>query len=143
MIKKFLTLFYAFLAALISSGIVLGAISLSLVESGSELNLTPPDIQAAPFNPFQGIIPQVPSSVKPELACAAPPGWLPYTLQASDTLASLAEPYGLRAEDIMSINCMTVDDLPPGAQLLLPPDAATRATPDGETPATISDPSTN
>jgi hypothetical protein len=121
MIKKTLTLIYGLLAALASSAIVLGAISLSLAEGSPELSQALSNDQIAPFNILQVLTPQDPLPGEDELVCIAPVWWVPYTVQSGDTLANLAEPYGLSAEDLKSINCIMIDELPPGAQLLLPP----------------------
>jgi LysM repeat protein len=143
MIRTTLTLIYGALAALISCGLVLGAISLSLVEGGSDYMVIPFNDQATPSSPVQDITSQESPSEEIEPVCVVPAGWIPYTTQTGDTLASLAEAYGMQADDLKAINCYPVDQLFPGVQLFLPPNATSDGPSDANTPTTISDPPTN
>ena len=143
MIKTTLTLIYGVLAALVSSGLVLGAISLSLVEGGPEFMVFSFDDQAITSNPAQEITPQESPAEEYKPVCVVPAGWVSYTIQTGDTLASLAEFYGMQAEDLKAINCYPVDQLFPGTQLYLPSNATNGVPTDTESPTTISDPPTN
>ena len=143
MIKTTLTLIYGALAALVSCGLVLGAISLSLVEGSSDYMVIPFNDQATPSNPVQEISPQESPTQEVEPVCVVPAGWIPYTTQTGDTLTSLAEAYGMQADDLKAINCYPVDQLFLGVQLFLPPNATNDGPSDASTPTTSSAPPTN
>ena len=51
---------------------------------------------------------------------AVPEGWLLYTAQPGDTLASLAEATQSTAAELLAANCLTSDQLSGGMQLLVP-----------------------
>ncbi len=51
---------------------------------------------------------------------AVPEGWLLYTVQPGDTLASLAEATQSTAADLSAANCLDTDQLSGGMQLLVP-----------------------
>lgn len=53
--------------------------------------------------------------------CAAPDWWVVYVVQEGDTLASLATPRGILAEELIVANCLAAPELTPGQQLYLPP----------------------
>ncbi|MBU1748610.1 MAG: LCP family protein [Chloroflexi bacterium] len=39
--------------------------------------------------------------------CAPPPGWIPYVVQAGDTLSVLAQQHGVAVQDLIQANCLT------------------------------------
>lgn len=61
---------------------------------------------------------------EPAANCTADPsgGWLPYTVQADDTLGSLATRFGVTVAELRAVNCLTGDQAIVGTNLLLPLD---------------------
>ncbi len=57
--------------------------------------------------------------------CDPPPGWQPYTVQASDTLNKLSASTGLTPQQLADANCLTESRLIPGTLLYLPPTSPT------------------
>jgi LysM repeat protein len=53
----------------------------------------------------------VPQGVNNGGQCIVPNGWVLYTIQAGDTLANIAAPYGLTAAQLASANCLPNPDL--------------------------------
>lgn len=136
-------------AALISIGLVVGGLSISLVESSGNRtagqNPTPTATPAMPATytsvPFPSVVPGLPlpptstptrtpstllfvtSTDKP--TCQYPTSWAPYTIQFGDTLDALASQNGVSADKIYSGNCLDSNQLIPDKILHLPPLPAT------------------
>ncbi len=54
----------------------------------------------------------VPSgALAPSGQCVVPNGWVPYTIQSGDTLATIAQRYNLTVQQLASANCMQNPDL--------------------------------
>lgn len=136
------------LVALISSGIVLGSLSLSLVENGVETAAQPSPTLASPTGSAQEQLatptatlagqssqtPRATMTAAPPTACPPPAGWRPYTVQSGDTLESLARSYSTTPVQIGQANCLISTNLLPGTVLYLPaaparPTATVTATP--------------
>lgn len=133
--------------ALLSSVLVLGSISLSFLESGYTLGSAPTAIVT--YFPFVGepkltlagmktgifLETIAPTSMVLSLqtptqtTCPAPSGWVQITVQADDTLRSLARRYGVSVEMLKSANCLPVSSLQPGILLYVPPITVVEITP--------------
>jgi LysM repeat protein len=130
---KFRPLFNGFLAALTSSIIVIGALSLALSE-GSTIVSPPTAVQetgAFPFPEGEGTrvvglesthAPVVFLTATPLLvtSCPAPSAWKPYLIGVGDSLKGLAADYHTTTEIIKKANCMMTDSIIPGSMLFLP-----------------------
>jgi hypothetical protein len=137
--KTILNLVFGLLVALASSAIVLGAISLSLAEGVAVIDSSSPENHSGfPFILFPELVVLDPVQEEEQSVCIIPAGWVPYTIQAGDTLESLAQNYPLSAEDLKTINCLPGEQLFPGALLHLPPDASPNAQPGAAPPPTFS-----
>ena len=128
---------FGFLAALISSAIILGSISLSLVESGSALALIATDtstsspsptipVETVPagfptFTPTSTHTPTATSTTPPPKNCPPPAGWGQIEYQMDETWESLAQKYGVTVEELLKSNCFDVNVLPiPGSVINVP-----------------------
>ncbi|MEP7286294.1 MAG: LysM peptidoglycan-binding domain-containing protein [Chloroflexota bacterium] len=49
--------------------------------------------------------------LQPNGQCIAPNGWIAYTIQAGETLATIAQNYNLTTEQLAAANCLTNPDL--------------------------------
>jgi LysM repeat protein len=56
----------------------------------------------------------------PYASCPPPVGWSPVTIQAEDTLESLAQLYNVTVEALVQTNCLVTQDLTAGAILFVP-----------------------
>jgi LysM repeat protein len=132
------------LIALVSIGIILGGLSLSLVEGGltghAPASPTLLPTNWIPFTPFPPT--NTPESIATELSltptltftppptpanCPPPTNWLPYLVQPGDTLTLLAFKYNTTVDAVIQANCLLSNTLLPGSILYLPP--APTATP--------------
>jgi len=128
---------FGILAALISSAIILGSISLSLVESGSALALIATDtstsspsptipVETVPagfptFTPTSTHTPTATSTTPPPKNCPPPAGWGQIEYQMDETWESLAQKYGVTVEELLKSNCFDVNVLPiPGSVINVP-----------------------
>jgi LysM repeat protein len=115
---------WGLLIALVSSGIILGGLSLSLAE-GEPLPYPSPTFP--PFTPLAGTTstPVPPTATltppPPPTNCPPPAGWQAYLVQPGDTLEGLAERYRLSAEQLSQANCLMTTSLLPGSYLYVPP----------------------
>jgi LysM repeat protein len=127
------------LAALLSSGIILGSFALSLAEGGvrvaaaptatstslsSPSPTTPPATQK-PGEPTYTPTPIPSDTPIPILPTATPrctplPGWVIYTIQVGDTLETLAQEYHTTPAELRQANCMDVDSLMANATFYVP-----------------------
>jgi LysM repeat protein len=139
-------------AALISSGFVIGALTLSLAERDLDVarawRRNPGAVYPSPVifvdTPAPGEPTFTPSpSPEPSLTpgppsetpnCLYPLGWTAITVQPGDTLDSLAQAYNTSVDALHSGNCLPVDLLMPGMSLFVPPlPTATATLPPTET----------
>jgi LysM repeat protein len=125
----------ALVIAIISIGLIVGALSISLVEfvpeeaptatnnllpSPAPLTITPtptfPLLSLTPsFTPLATITSTLPVN------CAVPPGWTQITIQAGDTVQSIAARYRIAADDLRRGNCLFSNSLLPGSKIYVPP----------------------
>lgn len=126
----------ALTAALLSILLTLGALSISLVGFIPEEAPAPTLTQISPPIPVTAThtlpptptfiaeaaspAPSATNSAAAAAACPAPQGWIQITVQAGDTLESLAARYGTNRDILKSFNCLTSDTLLPGTVLLAP-----------------------
>jgi LysM repeat protein len=135
----------ALVVALISIGLMVGALSISLVEfvpqvtptAADNLILSPIPLTATPtlpptLTPTLGIESPTPSSTStptitstPPASCPPPSGWGQTSIQAGDTLDGIAARYRTSKEELRSANCLLIDSLVAGAVLYVPPVATT------------------
>lgn len=87
----------------------------------------PPATDAAPRPDASGISLPVLPTTSSELGigqateCDIPDWWVPYVVQADDSVLELAQLRGLLAEDVVAANCLSSADLVVGQVILLPP----------------------
>lgn len=131
----------ALVVAFISISLMIGALSISLVEFSPEATPSPTNIiQASPIPvtatitlpatliPTQGlesptttITPTLQNTSTPPLFCQPPSGWLiQIEAQAGDTLDSIASRYGIRKEELRQANCLASDTIVAGMKLYVP-----------------------
>jgi LysM repeat protein len=124
----------ALILALLSTGLVLGGISLSLVEFSraappptteslvsSPIPLTatatlPPPLESP--TPTQTA--SLTATVPPPTFCPIPSNWTGIAVQAGDTLESLATQYRISSGELKQGNCLLVDNLVQGSILYVP-----------------------
>ena len=131
------------LTALISGGLVLGSLVISLAEGDISRPLAlslatsvyptpmptspppegedlPSDVEgeAAP-SPDPSLTPE-PSATPWSTTCSPPPGWVKITVQAGDTLEGLAQTYHTTSDLLAKANCLFSSQLYPGATLYVP-----------------------
>jgi len=128
----------ALVAALISVGLIIGALSISLVEFVPEAAPTATDnLLASPIPltatqtflvPTLGlesltpsITPTFTNTPTPPSSCPPPAGWIQITIQISDTLDGIAARYNITKEQLRTANCLFTDNLIAGSKLYVPP----------------------
>ncbi len=129
----------ALVAAFLSIGLTLGALSISLV------GFIPDEAEPPTFTSIPSPIPVTatftlpPSPTLPQTGdtatftvtntiavaqqstlCPSPAGWTIYIVQAGDTLATIASRYGINAEFLKSSNCLLSNELLPGKSIYVP-----------------------
>ena len=127
----------ALIVAFFSVALMLGALSISLVEFVPEATPTP-TIQLFP-SPLpvtatptslptitQGIdsgtaTPTVTLTFISSASCSYPPGWVAIVIQPSDTLDNLAVRYRISKSQLISGNCLLTENLVAGALFYVPP----------------------
>jgi LysM repeat protein len=127
------------LAALFSSGIILGSFVLSLAEGGVQVaaaitatstslsspSPTPPLVTQKPGEPTYTPSPVPSNTPIPVLAtdvikCTPLPGWVEYITQVGDTLETLAQEYHTTPAELRQANCMEFDALMANSSLYVP-----------------------
>jgi LysM repeat protein len=132
----------ALVVALISIGLMIGALSISMVEfapaaapsATSNLLPSPAPLTATSTlpptliptlgleSPTPSITPTFTTTATPPSSCQPPFGWIfQITVQAGDTLDSIAARYRISKEELRSANCLLSDNLIPGTKLYVPP----------------------
>lgn len=117
--------------ALLLGALVLGSLSLSLLEGGYALAEAPTAVYTIAFS-GQQVINLVGQTVTPAgglvlytptaLACSYPAGWVEVAVLPDQTLNALAQAYGITVEALQRSNCMTHStSLIPGSFLRVPP----------------------
>jgi LysM repeat protein len=136
----------ALVVAVISIGLIVGALSISLVEFSPQATPTPTNIVlpspmpvtatvtlAPTIAPTEGINSPTPTitltienTATPPLSCQPPSGWVTQiVIQAGDTLDNLAARYRISKEDLRIANCLISDTLVAGTKLYVPPVVST------------------
>lgn len=131
----------AIVVALISVGLIVGALSISLVEFAPEATptatmelfhspepLTATSTLTATHEPTAahesltpGITPTSSETATPPTSCQPPIGWInQITIQAGDTLDSIALRYRVSKDELRSANCLLSDILITGSKLYVP-----------------------
>jgi LysM repeat protein len=127
----------ALVVTVLSVGLMLGALSISLVEFAAQGTPTiAPEVFASPLpvtatstlpptatiDPFLATLTPIPTNtILPPVSCQPPVGWIPLVVQASDTLDVLAGRYRVSKSALMQANCLLSESLIPGTLLYVPP----------------------
>lgn len=131
----------ALAAALISIGLTIGSLSISLVEfvpqsSATPTNILPPSpapLTATPtstltFTPIAAlesltpsVTPTFTSTNTPPASCHPPSGWRQIVIQAGETLDGIAARYRISKDDLRAANCLLSDTLVADTVLYAPP----------------------
>ena len=131
----------ALVVALISIGLMVGALSISLVEFAPQATptatnsvfLSPAPLTAtqtiAPTptptlgleSPTPSITPTSTNTALPPVSCIPPTGWEQIIVQAGETLDSIAARYNVSKDELRSANCLLTDNLVAGSILYVPP----------------------
>jgi LysM repeat protein len=131
----------ALVVALISVGLIIGALSISLVEFVPEAAPTATDNMFASPKPLTATSTLPPSLVPtlglesplpnitststntptPPSSCLPPAGWTQITIRISETLDSIAARYRTTKEQLRAANCLFTDNLITGSILYVPP----------------------
>jgi LysM repeat protein len=135
----------ALIVAFISIGLIVGALSISLVEFSPQATPTPTNIifpspqpeTATPtlpptLIPTIGIDSSTPISIEaaiftstPPLSCQPPAGWITQIkVLAGDTLDRIAIVYRISKDELRRGNCLVGDTLVPDSKLYIPPVSA-------------------
>lgn len=127
----------ALVVTLLSVGLMFGALSISLVEFVAEAtpttaavlfpsplpvtatNTLPPTATADPN--LASPIPTSTQTISPPVSCQPPIGWIPISVQAADTLDSLATRYRISKDALRQANCLLSDSLIPNTLFYVPP----------------------
>jgi len=135
----------ALVVALISIGLMVGALSISLVEFAPQATSTavdklPPSplpLTATPTipptltptlgleSPTPSLTPTPTNTSTPSTSCLPPSGWGQIIIQAGETLDSIAARYSTSKDALRSANCLLIDNLVAGTILYAPPVATT------------------
>lgn len=131
----------ALVIALISIGLIVGALSISLVEfapqgtptSSSDLIPSPPPVTVtetvpptatATFSsqsPTPSLFVSSTTSSTPPANCQIPPGWGQITVSVSDSLELIAARYRVSSDDLRRANCLFSNTLVTGSKIYVPP----------------------
>jgi LysM repeat protein len=143
------------LAALLTSGIVLGGFFLALSEQGQPGSEQPvagvissPTAENTPAPPSptpvvvqtslpEPTLPSTPTIVTTPspISCPPPAGWNPVAVNPGDTLTGLAAMYATSVQALAEGNCLITQNLPSGSLLYVPPPAT--PTPPESSPSPI------
>ena len=130
----------ALVVALISTGLMIGALSISLVEFVPQAAPTATNIllsSPAPLtvtitliptltptvgleSPTPSITPTFTNTVIPPASCQPPFGWVQIVIQAGETLETIAARYRTRKDELRRANCLLSDNLVAGTILYVP-----------------------
>lgn len=131
--KNLREIFTGVLFALLTALIVLGALTLSLVEGMAAPTLpTETPFELPTYLLAQTPIPIDIGTITPTATttCPKPAGWVEYVVQFGDDFDRLALEAGLSAAELREANCLLSTELVPGTVLFLPqPDQAVSNTP--------------
>lgn len=123
------------LIALVSLGILIGGLSLSMAEGNMVSKPSPsPTSTPAPTSsptwlPFTTTRADTPTSASPTWTpsliltptnCPPPTGWLAYIIKPGDTLESLAAHFQINTDELQQANCLPTTVLLPGVIIYVP-----------------------
>jgi len=131
----------AIIVAMMSVGLMVGALSISLVEFvpqvtptsagrliSSPIPLTVTNTLPPSLTPTLGLLSPTPSftptatiTATPPASCPPPLGWGQITIQAGETLESIAARYRISKDEMRRANCLPTDNLVAGTVLYAPP----------------------
>ncbi|MBM3124069.1 MAG: LysM peptidoglycan-binding domain-containing protein [Chloroflexi bacterium] len=127
----------AVVIALISIGLIVGALSISLVEFSPEVIPSPTFFlppSPVPLTATQGLtktptpsstpgesLPSFTPSPSSTSRCPVLPGWGSISVQATDTLDSIAARYRITPDELRRANCLFSTSLIPGSTIFVPP----------------------
>lgn len=150
--------------AIISVLLVIGGISLALSENLAEQATPTPipptislDFPTATFTPplalaettqttaatltatlvFPTGTPYATNTLYVQPSCNPPTGWIPVVVTPYDTVYSLAQRYKTTPENLMTANCLSSFDVPPGYVLYVPPVPTVTVIPCGPPPGYV------
>ena len=148
--KELRQVFLGVVTALVSGAIILGSLSLALVEGGYQIALAPSatlgtGLPPVIFTPLPGqptftmpatLLPTISALFPTSSDCPPPPpGWVEISILPDDTLAYLAQQYGVTLEVLDQVNCLYgASTLIPGTRFYVPnlPPTATNPPPTSE-----------
>lgn len=126
----------ALVVALVSIGLMMGALSISLVEfvpaatptPSLAVILSPLPVTATSTIPPTATLnaavntatPTATNTILPPVSCQPPAGWIPIVIQGADTLNGLAARYQTTAQALKSGNCLVSESLIPGTTFYVP-----------------------
>jgi len=132
----------ALVVAVISVGLMVGALSISLVEFVPEVTptvaednpipspvpLTVTDTPLPTLTPTLGLKSPTPSDTPtstitstPPASCLPPTGWVQVVIQAGETVDSISAGYRVSTDELRNANCLLIDNLMAGTVLYVPP----------------------
>jgi LysM repeat protein len=123
--------------AILALAVVLGGLSLSIVESGTQIsrasNTSKPIVSGTTtiiptktqtLQPGQTASPKTPTlsptSTLSASTCLPPAGWVSLTINPGQTLESLALTYNTSVESLVQANCLVSADVPAGSIVYIP-----------------------
>lgn len=124
----------ALILAIISVGLVLGGLSISLVEFSPQpaptltSNLLPSPVPLTATatlpppleSPTPTNTPTPTETPSPPPSCPAPANWFPIEVQFGDTVDSIAARYRITSDELRKANCLLTDSLIPGSVIYVP-----------------------
>ncbi len=126
------------MAAVLSGLFVFGILSVAVVEGMITIpptatihpTLLPPNLTPIPVPGVTTTTALLSTSTMAPLPTQCPPpvGWQPYLVQPGDSLAELADRFGISLRALMDANCLISNQLVANAQIFLPPAATATAT---------------
>lgn len=120
----FRQLISGFLTGLLSTVLVLGALSLSVLEGGHFVlppTATPTALPVTPLPGEPSPTPYPTPTPPPPTQCPPPKGWTPYIIQSGDTLMDLSAQFQIPVETLSKANCLFTSQLTPGTLIFVPP----------------------
>lgn len=137
----------ALLVALVSIGLVIGALSISTVEFAPAATATPTSVELpspepltatstalptatldlAQASPTSSLIPTETVTSTPPPNCQIPAGWIQVTVQVGETLDTLAARYRATPAQLQAGNCLPTSNLISGTIIYVPPVAPNTA----------------
>jgi len=122
----------ALVFALVSAGLVIGGLALSVAEQRSPVEpllaasatggvTARPSVPAATTTPHATPLPAVVVAASTATGCPGPAGWTMILVQYGDSLSSLAARYRTSLAALRQANCLVSESLLPSTALFVPP----------------------